>query len=193
MEKPRSPTKGKTEKAGAGEKKSSRKSVSTAAGCAALGTPGTPETNTDSIVVSAEPVTIPSDWSSQGAIALVSHGTLGEITVIHTEVRPGTQIQPIVTTDTAGTSIISLDGSAIPVPFSIPVSMAHSLPVSSDSSSLSVPSVLSVPLQDLPEIPASTPSVLEASEAEILQPHVQTVTVSEEPSENEQTANVQSD
>lgn len=191
--KPKTPTKGKTEKAGAGDKKNTtRKSV-------AVGTPGAAaKTNTDSTVVSAEPVALPSEWTSHGAIALVSHGALGGITVIHTEVPPGTQIQPIVTTDTAGAGIISLDGSTIPVPFSIPVSMAHSIPVSSDASStaLSVSSVLSVPISDVTsvsEIPVSTSSVLEAaasqtilapvsetktmSEADILHPNIQTVIV----------------
>lgn len=214
--KPKTPSKGKTEKAGAGEKKSTaRKSGSNAT----VATPGAAaKTNTSSTVVSAEPLTLPSEWTSHGAIALVSHGTLGGITVIHTEVPPGTQIQPIVTTDTTGASIISLDGPAIPVPFSIPVSMTHSIPVSSEASStaLSVPSVLSVPVSDdtlasVSEIPTvvSTSSVLEAaasqtilapvsdskatSEADILQPNIQTVIVADSVGGKEQTATVQSD
>ncbi|KAF3702652.1 GDNF-inducible zinc finger protein 1 [Channa argus] len=203
--KPRTPTKGKTEKSGAGEKKNAaRKSVGNAAGAAAKATP-------DSTVVPSEAVTVPSEWTS-GAITLVSHGSLSGITVIHTEVAPGTQIQPIVTTDTAGTSIISLDGSAIPVPFSIPVSMAHSVPVSSEASSTSlyVPSVLSVPVSDgtlasVSEISTiSTSSVLEAaasqtilapvsetkasSEANELHPNIQTVIVSDKAGGQEQTA-----
>lgn len=205
--KPKSPTKGKTEKAGAGEKKSTMKKSGTGAGTA--GSPST--TPTDSTVVQAEPVTIPSEWTTHGAIALVSHGALGGITVIHTEVAPGTQIQPIMTTDSTGASVISLDGSAIPVPFSIPVSMAHPIPLSSEAStiSLSVPA-LSVPASDgtlasVSEIPTvSTSSVLEAaasqtilapssgikaaSETDILPPDIQTVIVEDKMCEKEQTA-----
>lgn len=200
--KPKTPAKAKT--AGAGEKKSTaRKSVSNAAA----------KTNA---VVSAEPVTLPSDWTGHGAIALFSHGTLGGITVIHTEVPPGTQLQPVVTTDTSGTGIISLDGSTIPVPFSIPVSVAHSVPVSSEapSAALSLPSVLSVPVPDgtltsVSEVSISTSSVLEAaasqtilapvsetkapSEAEILHPNIHTVVVADNAGGKEGSATVQSD
>lgn len=209
--KPKSPSKGKTDKAGAGEKKSSARKSGAAASTAAG------KTNTESIVVPAEPVTLPSEWTGHGAIALVSHGALSGITVIHTEVPPGTQIQPIMTTDGTGASVISLDGSAIPVPFSIPVSMAHPIPLSSEASStcLSVPSVLSVPVSDgtltsVSEIPAvSASSVLEAaasqtilapvseakatSEMDILPPNIQTVIVSDKVCGKEQTAAVQSD
>lgn len=201
---PKTPTRGKTEKAEAGKKKSTvRKSdgsggAAAAAGTVTAGDPG--KTHTDTIVVPAEPVTLPSEWTSHGAIALVSHSALGGITVIHTEVPPGTQIQPIVTTDSTGTSVISLDGSAIPVPFSIPVSMAHTIPLSSEAStiSLSVPA-LSVPVSDgaLPSVSetptVSTSSVLEAaasqtilapvsetkptSETDISEPNIQTVVV----------------
>lgn len=206
--KPKSPTKGKTEKAA--ERKSSAKKGAGAAGAAG-------KTNNDSTVAPAEPVAISSEWTSHGAIALVSHGALGGITVIHTEVPPGTQIQPIMTTDSTGTSVISLDGSSISVPFSIPVSMAHPTPLSSEASSaaLSVPSVLSVPVSEamlasVTEIPTvSTSSVLEAavsqtilapvsdtktsSEMEILPPDIQTVVVSDKICGKEQTADVQSD
>ncbi|XP_056261617.1 GDNF-inducible zinc finger protein 1 [Seriola aureovittata] len=208
--KPRSPTKGKTEKAGAGEKKSSARKSGGTAGAAG-------KTNNDSTVVSAEPVTLPSEWTSHGTIALVSHGALGGITVIHTEVPPGTQIQPIMTTDSTGASVISLDGSTIPVPFSIPVSMAHPTPLSSESSStvLSVPSVLTVPVSEgtlasVSEIQTvSTSSVLEAavsqtilapvsdtkttSEMDILHPNIQTVIVTDKACGKEQAAAVQSD
>lgn len=201
--KPKSPTKGKTEKAA--ERKSSAKKGAGAAG----------KTNNDSAVAPAEPVAISSEWTSHGAIALVSHGALGGITVIHTEVPPGTQIQPIMTTDGTGTSVISLDGSSISVPFSIPVSMAHPTPLSSEASSTSLPSVLSVPVSEamlasVTEIPTvSTSSVLEAavsqtilapvsdtktsSEMNILPPDIQTVIVSDKVCEMEQTAAVQSD
>ncbi|XP_040921151.1 GDNF-inducible zinc finger protein 1 [Toxotes jaculatrix] len=213
--KPKTPTKGKTEKAGAGEKKSSaRKSGGAAAASTAAGAAG--KTNTDSVVVPTEPVTLPSEWGSHGTIALVSHSGLGGITVIHTEVPPGTQIQPIMTADGTGASVISLDGSAIPVPFSIPVSMAHPIPLSSEASStsLSVPSVLSVPVPDgtlasVSEIPTvSTSSVLEAaasqtilapvsetkttSEMDILHPDIQTVIITDKVCGKEQTAGVQS-
>ncbi|XP_030576975.1 GDNF-inducible zinc finger protein 1 [Archocentrus centrarchus] len=195
--KPRFPTKPKTEKAASGEKKSTaRKSTSAAAAAAA--DDDDDKVHTDSLVVPSEPVTIPSEWTSHGAIALVSHGTIGGITVIHTEVSPGTQIQPIVTTDGTGASVIS----AVPFPFSLPVSVAHTVPLSSEvpSTSLSVPT-LSVPVSDgflasVTEIPTvSTSSVLEAaasqtilapvsdskasSETESLPPNIQTVVVGE--------------
>ncbi|XP_070844198.1 GDNF-inducible zinc finger protein 1 isoform X2 [Chaetodon trifascialis] len=205
--KPKSTPKGKTEKAGAGDKKSAARKGgggAAAAGTDAAASPG--KTHTDSIVVPAEPVTLPTEWATHGAIALVSHGALGGITVIHTEVPPGTQIQPIVTTDGTGASVISLDGSAIPVPFSIPMSMANPVPLSSDAStiSLSVPT-LSVPVSDgtLASV-VSTSSVLEAaasqtilapvsetkatSETDLLQPDIQTVIVGDEVSSKEQTA-----
>nr|XP_019947175.1 PREDICTED: LOW QUALITY PROTEIN: GDNF-inducible zinc finger protein 1-like [Paralichthys olivaceus] len=224
--KPKSSPKGKTKKAGAGEKKSpSRKSgggavtgdaVSTGAEGVTVAAADAPcgvdaavdaagKTNTESIVVPAEPVTLPSEWTSHGTIALVSHGG---ITVIHTEVPPGTHIQPIMTTDGTSTNVISLDGSSIP--FSIPVSMAHPIPLSSEASStsLSVPSVLSIPVSEatlasVSEIPAvSTSSVLEAavsqtilaqvSESKITRPEpdIQTVIVSDKA---KQTSAVQSD
>ncbi|KAG7240188.1 hypothetical protein INR49_027228 [Caranx melampygus] len=173
--KPKSPTKGKTEKA-AERKTSARKSTSATGVAGAV------------VLLVLLPVTIPSEWTSHGAIALVSHSTLGGITVIHTEVPPGTQIQPIMTTDSTGASVISLDGSSISVPFSIPVSMAHPTPLSSEASStsLSVPSVLSVPVSEamlasVTEIPTvSTSSVLEAAVSQtILAPVSDTKTSSE--------------
>ncbi|XP_036437649.1 GDNF-inducible zinc finger protein 1 [Colossoma macropomum] len=95
------------------------------------------------VTVSEEPVTIAGDWTGPGTIALVSHGALGSLTVIQTEVPAGTQLQPIVTAD--GASVISLDSSAVgipvTVPFSIPISVAHSI---SESAPLSG----SVPLSD---------------------------------------------
>ena len=206
--KPKATPKGKTKKAGAGEKTSTS---TKSAGGAATGAEGDTaavdaaagKTTTDSIMVPVEPVTLPSEWTSHGTIALVSHSG---ITVIHTEVPPGTHIQPIMTTDGTSTNLISLDGSAIP--FSIPVSMAHPIPLSSPSSttSLSIPSVLSIPVSDatlasVSEIPAvSTSSVLEAavsqtilspvSETKInqLEPDIQTVIVGDVVCGSEQTA-----
>ncbi|XP_072539183.1 uncharacterized protein gzf1 isoform X2 [Salminus brasiliensis] len=95
------------------------------------------EAKTQEIVtVSEEPVTISGDWAGPGTIALVSHGALGSLTVIQTEVPAGTQLQPIVTAD--GASVISLDSSTVgipvTVPFSIPISVAHSI---SESTALS--------------------------------------------------------
>nr|XP_046229749.1 GDNF-inducible zinc finger protein 1 [Scatophagus argus]XP_046229751.1 GDNF-inducible zinc finger protein 1 [Scatophagus argus] len=210
--KPKAPPKGKTEKAGAGEKKSAtRRSGGSGTGGASTGAAGSPDkTHTDSIVVPAEQVTLPSEWTTHGTIALVSHGAVSGITVIHTEVPHGTQIQPIVTTDGTGASVISLDGSAIPVPFSIPVSMAHPVPLSSEAStiSLSVPT-LSVPVSDgtlesVSEISTvSTSSVLEAAASQtilapvsdtkatsedISQPDIQTVVVTDEVRRKEKTA-----
>ncbi|XP_041831901.1 GDNF-inducible zinc finger protein 1 [Melanotaenia boesemani] len=221
--KPRSPTKEKIAKAGPGEKKSkspskipntvvTAPSISSAAAGSLI---DASKTQAESIVVSTEPVTLPSNWTSHGAIALVSHSGLGGITVIHTEVPPGTQIQPIVTTNGTGTNVISLDSSAIPVPFSIPVSVTHPVSLSSEApTSLSIPT-LSVPVSgvllaasvsDIPTV--STSSVLEAavsqtilaqtsenkaiSETDILPPDVQTVRVGDEACENEQTV-VQND
>uniref|UniRef100_A0A3B5APY4 GDNF inducible zinc finger protein 1 n=1 Tax=Stegastes partitus TaxID=144197 RepID=A0A3B5APY4_9TELE len=146
-------------------------------------------------------------------VGMFFHGALGGITVIHTEVPPGTQIQPIVTTDGTGASVISLDGSAIP--FTLPVSMAHGVPLSdAASTSLSV-STLSVPVSEsllasVSEIPTvSTSSVLEAaasqtilapvsdtkviSEMDTLPPNVHTVIVGDNICVEEQTAADQSD
>lgn len=135
--KPKLPIKGKTEKA-AGEKKSAARKSDGGASSAAGSAEGADKAQPDSAVVPAEPLSFPSEWAGHGAIALVSHSALGGITVIHTEVSAGTQIQPIVTTDSTGASVISLDTSAIPLPFSIPVTMAHSIPLSSDASSTSL-------------------------------------------------------
>ncbi|XP_059897457.1 GDNF-inducible zinc finger protein 1 isoform X1 [Gadus macrocephalus] len=64
----------------------------------------------EAIMVPGQPVTLPADWASHGTIALVSHSSMGGITVIHAEMPPGTQLQP---------SVISLDGATIAVPFSL--------------------------------------------------------------------------
>ncbi|XP_060948048.1 GDNF-inducible zinc finger protein 1 [Limanda limanda] len=209
--KPKSTLKGKTKKAGTWEKTSPSSisgdgaatgdAVSTGAeGAAADDAAG--KTTTDSIVVPAEPVTLSSDWTSHGTIALVSHGG---ITLIHTEVPSGTQIQPIMTTDGTGTNLISLDGSAIP--FSIPVSMAHPIPLASSTSttSLSVPAVLSLPVCDATLAPVSeipTSSVLEAAVSQTIlspvsetkinqsQPDIQTVVLADMVCGSEQMAAV---
>ncbi|XP_034756735.1 GDNF-inducible zinc finger protein 1 isoform X2 [Etheostoma cragini] len=210
----RTPTKVKTEKAGAREKKSAARKSGAGAGAVTAG--GQDKTLTDSFVVPSEPITLPSEWTSHGAIALVNHGALGGITVIHTEMPTGTQMQPLITTDSTGPSIISLDGSAIPVPFSIPVSMTHSIPLYSEASSTSL-SIPTLPVRDsdgrlasASEIPnVSTSSVLEAatsqtilapvsetkvtSETEILQPDILTVIVGEDAHGRKPTAAVPSD
>lgn len=67
----------------------------------------------EAVMLPAGPVTLSGDWAGPGTIALVSHPTLGGITVIQTE---GTQI---VTTDSTGNSVLSLEGSTIGIPFSI--------------------------------------------------------------------------
>lgn len=97
--------------------------------------------HTDSILVPAGSVPLPPEWTTHGAITLVSHGTSGEITVIHTDMAPGTQMQPIVTTEDTETRVISLDASAIPVPFSIPMSLATSVSIS-ETPAISTSSVL---------------------------------------------------
>ncbi|CAN9507674.1 unnamed protein product [Ophioblennius macclurei] len=197
--KPKSPTKGKAEKEKAAptEKKSTpRKSPVAAAPC---------EDKADgltSVQIPAGQVTLPADWTSHGAIALVSHGG---ITVIHTDVPSGTHLQPIVTTDATGANVISIDGSAIQVPFSIPVTVSAEAP----STSLTVPT-LSGPVSDsllatVSAVPAvaSAPSVLEAaasqtilapvSNAVTLPPDIQAVIVDDEACEREQRASDQSE
>lgn len=162
--------------------------------------------HTDSILVPAGPVALPPEWTTHGAITLVSHGTSGEITVIHTDMRPGTQMQPIVTTEDTETRVISLDASAIPVPFSIPMSLAQPIPMSTETSaiSLAVPT-LSIPVSHAASVSISeattisASSVLEAaashtilapvsesdvtSEVDILQSSIQLVTVGDEKGE----------
>lgn len=153
----------------------------------------------DSILVPAGSVPLPPEWAAHGAITLVSHGSSGEITVIHTDMTPGTQIQPLVGMEDTETRVIALEASAIPLPFSIPISIAHPIPLSTEAStiSLSVPT-LSLPVSDvssasISETPTvSTSSVLEAaashtilapvseSEMEILHSDIQCVTVGEE-------------
>ncbi|XP_058235298.1 GDNF-inducible zinc finger protein 1 [Hemibagrus wyckioides] len=83
----------------------------------------------ETVSIPEEPVTISGDWADPGTIAVVSHGTLANLTVIQTEVPPGTQLQPIVTGN--GASVISLESSTVGIPvalpFSIPISVAHSI------------------------------------------------------------------
>lgn len=138
-------------------------------------------------------VSLPPDWTSHGAITLVSQDG---ITVIHTDVAPGTHL-PIVTADSTGANVISIDSSAIQVPFSIPVTMSSEAP----STSLSVPT-LSVPVSGVPLAPAtpavSPPSVLEeaasqtilaaVSDAVTLPPDIQAVIVDDEACERDQRA-----
>ncbi|CAJ1077438.1 GDNF-inducible zinc finger protein 1 [Xyrichtys novacula] len=204
--KPKTPTKEKTEKSVVGEKKGTpRKNSESAASDVVISAGGPVKSSSDSIMVQGTPVSLPSDWATHGAIALVSHGTLGGITVIHTEMPPGTQIQPIVTTDSTGASVISLDGSAIPVPFSIPVSMAQTIPLVSEASATLVVPVPDSALTSDTEIPTvSASSVLEAaasqtilapdsenkpstSEADILPPDIQTVIITDKITGREQT------
>lgn len=196
------PTKGKVEKAAGGREKNAatRKSQGAAAATvpddvteAAVSGDGmeavdsSDKTHTDSILVPAGPVPLPPEWTTHGAITLVSHG---EITVIHAGMAAGNQIQPIVTTEDTETRVISLDASAIP--FSIPMSIAHPIPMSTETStiSLSVPT-LSIPISDassvsISETPTiSTSSILApesdvTSEVQILQSGIQIVAVGSE-------------
>lgn len=94
------------------------------------------KSQSNSIVVSAEPVALPADWAS-GAIAVVSHGAVGEIAVIHAD---GTQIQPMVTSDGAG--VISLDASDIPIPYS----EAPVLPATSETAVVASHAILAAEL-----------------------------------------------
>uniref|UniRef100_A0A1A7Z579 Heterogeneous nuclear ribonucleoprotein A0, like n=1 Tax=Iconisemion striatum TaxID=60296 RepID=A0A1A7Z579_9TELE len=136
--------------------------TSSAAVDAAAGT-----TQTETTVVSTEPITLPSGWASQAAIALVSHGG---ITLFHSEVPAG--IQPMVANGT-GARIISLGGSTIPVPFSIPVSQSVTLSSEGSSTSLSLPT-LSLPdsdgvLASVTDISTvSTSSVIEAAASQTI-------------------------
>lgn len=119
------------------------------------------------VTVSGEPVTISGDWPGPRTIALVSHTALGGLTVIQTEVPAGTQLQPLVTTD--GTSVISLDASAVgmpvTVPFSIPISVAHSISVS-PSISGSVPITVTGHVSDAILAPAMAAAASGADETE---------------------------
>lgn len=223
------PTKGKVEKAVGGREKNTATKKSQPAAAATVpshdvtevpvtdegmeAVDGSGKTPSDSILVPTGSVPIPPEWTTHGAITLVSHGTSGEITVIHTDMTPGTQIQPIVTSEDAETRVISLETSAIPVPFSIPMSIAHPIPLSTEAPtiSLSVPT-LSIPVSDaasasISETPTiSTSSVLEAAAShtilasvsedvtpgvEILQSDIHMVTVGNEnapsPSAEQQT------
>lgn len=219
------PTKGKVDKAAGGREKgaTTRKSPAAAASVhgdateAAVGDDGmeaggsSGKAHTDSVLVPAGPVPLPPEWAAHGAITLVSHGNSGEITVIHTDMAPGTQIQPLVSTEDAETRVISLETGAIPLPFSIPISIAHPIPLSTEASgmSLSVPTLsLPVSVASIPGTPTvSTSSVLEAAashtilapvsesevtaQMEILPPDIQCVTVGDEtgpsPSPRQQT------
>lgn len=129
------------DKAAAKEKKrKGKKSTATVAPAADDASPeaaAAEKSQSDPIVVSAEPVALPADWTS-GAIAVVSHGTVGEIAVIHAD---ETQIQPMVTSD--GVGIISLDGSTIPVPYSV----APDLPATSEASVVTSHAILAPDLQ----------------------------------------------
>lgn len=166
--KPKQSPKARAEKSGSGDTKQNNVGVGGTGG----GT-GAAKAQAETVMVPAEPVTFSADWASSSTIALVSHNALGGFTVIQTEMPPGTQIQPIVTTDSTGASVISLDGSTISVPFSLPVSMAHSIvPVS--SSSLSVPVSLAVPVSEAiyasvsETATVSTTSVLETAVSQTL-------------------------
>lgn len=210
------PTKVKAEKAAGGREKSTaaRKGHGAAAatvpedateaavtGDGMEAVDGSDKIHTDAILVPAGPVPLPPEWTTHGAITLVSHGTSGEITVIHTDMSTGTQMQPIVTTEDTETRVIALSTSAIPVPFSIPVSLAQPISMSSETStiSLSVPT-LSIPVSVSDATSGSASSVLGAatshtilapvsesdvaSEVDILHSSIQLVTVGEEEGES---------
>ncbi|XP_037305381.2 GDNF-inducible zinc finger protein 1 [Pungitius pungitius] len=155
--KPKAPTKGKTDKAEVKEKRGGvRKSAADA--------DAADKTHAeDSFVVPSDPVPVPVEWTGQGAIALVSHDTLGRIAVFHAEMPAGAQMQPIVTTDATGASVISLDGSAI--------SLSHA--ADADPPSLCPPTP-SDPVSDgeLAPLPGirivSAPSVLEAAASQTI-------------------------
>ncbi|KAJ0027076.1 hypothetical protein NQD34_018076 [Periophthalmus magnuspinnatus] len=142
-------------------------------------------------------ITVPSDWASHGAIALVSHTALGGITVIHTEIPAGTKLQPIVTTDSTGASVLSLDNSAITVPFSLAANVAQSistttiptvsvsdgtLAIVTDSQTISSPSVLEVAAS---QTILASESDSKANEEDMLAPNVETEVIMETTAEIE--------
>lgn len=141
--------------------------------------------HTDSILVPAGSVPLPPEWTTHGAITLVSHGTSGEITVIHTDMTPGTQMQPIVTTEDTETRVISLDASAIPVPFSIPMSLATSVSIS-ETPAISTSSVLEAAASHTILAPVAESDVT----SDILESSIQIVRVGDG---NGQSAAVQTD
>ncbi|XP_037541030.1 GDNF-inducible zinc finger protein 1-like [Nematolebias whitei] len=97
--KPRSPTEENAEQAEPWKKTSGSPSGASTApavsapavSAPAVSTPATSSAHgagtaqTETTVVPTESVTLPSDWTSHGAIALVNDGALGDITVVHTE------------------------------------------------------------------------------------------------------------
>lgn len=182
------PTKVKVEKAAGGREKSTAARKSHGAAAATIPEDATEvivtgdgmeavdssdKIHADSILVPAGPVPLPPEWTTHGAIALVSHGTSGEITVIHTDMTPGTQIQPILTTEDTETRII-------PVPFSIPLSLAQPIPMSETATiSLAVPT-LSIPVSDAASVSISeTPTISTSSVLEAAASHTILATVSE--------------
>ena len=123
--KPRNSSKGENSRAGENQAKAAADDGgSEAGGSEEAKAQSQGQAPAEAVMVPGQPVTLPADWASHGTIALVSHSGMGGITVIHTEMPPGTQLQPIVA---AGTSVISLDGATIQVPFSLPASMAHAI------------------------------------------------------------------
>lgn len=140
------------------------------------------DTKTQEMVpVPEEPVTISGDWADPGTITVVSHGTLGNLTVIQTEVPPGTQLQPLVTAD--GASVISLESSTVGIPvalpFSIPISVAHSI---SGSASLTGTLALSEPasVSDAILAPATSAAPVATVTEGILSPVEVTLSTSSE-------------
>ncbi|MCI4389457.1 hypothetical protein PGIGA_G00098280 [Pangasianodon gigas] len=135
----------------------------------------------ETVSVPEEPVTISGDWADPGTITVVSHGALGNLTVIQTEVPPGTQLQPIVTAD--GASVLSLESSAVGIPvtlpFSIPISVAHSI---SGSASLTGTVTLSEPatVSDAILAPATSAAPVATVTEGILSPVEVTLSTSSE-------------
>uniref|UniRef100_A0A3B3ZIN0 GDNF inducible zinc finger protein 1 n=1 Tax=Periophthalmus magnuspinnatus TaxID=409849 RepID=A0A3B3ZIN0_9GOBI len=129
--------------------------------------------------------------------SLVSHTALGGITVIHTEIPAGTKLQPIVTTDSTGASVLSLDNSAITVPFSLAANVAQSistttiptvsvsdgtLAIVTDSQTISSPSVLEVAAS---QTILASESDSKANEEDMLAPNVETEVIMETTAEIE--------
>lgn len=133
----------------------------------------------ETVSVPEDPVSITGDWAESGTITVVSHGTLGNLTVIQTEVPPGTQLQPIVTAD--GSSVISLESSTVSIPvalpFSIPISVAHSI---SGSASLTGTVALREPATDTILASATSVAHVAAVTEGILSPVEVTLSTSSE-------------
>ncbi|XP_061900935.1 GDNF-inducible zinc finger protein 1 [Entelurus aequoreus] len=134
------------------------------------------KTNAEAAPV-AETVALPSEWEGNGALALLGQQAhLNGITVIHTEMPSGTQLQSMVTPDNTDARDIALDGLAVPVSFAIPVARPFHAPIpESSSSETSMTSVLETAVSQTILAPVCDVT----AEEQDLHPNIHTVTVSD--------------